>query len=98
MTLLSSEWQSSKGGLSTINRELAIQLAKHPDLEVSVYLPQCSEDDKKVASSHNVQLIEADKLTGFDPIDWLAVLPANHVMDYVVGHGVLLGRYAQIIK
>lgn len=98
VTLLSSEWQSSKGGLSTINRELAIQLAKHPDLEVSVYLPQCSEDDKKVASSHNVQLIEADELTGFDPIEWLAVAPPNHMMDYVVGHGVLLGRYAQIIK
>ena len=98
MTLLSSEWRSSKGGLSTISRELAIQLAKHPDLKVSVYLPQCSEDDKKVASSHNVQLIEAEELLGFDPINWLTVAPANHVMDYVIGHGVLLGRYAQIFK
>ena len=98
MTLLSSEWQSLKGGLSTFNRELAIQLAKHPDLKVSVYLPQCSEDDKKVASSHNVELIEAEELHGFDPINWLTVAPANHVMDYVIGHGALLGRYAQIFK
>lgn len=98
MTLLSSEWKSSKGGLSTISRELAIQLAKHPDLKVSVYLPQCSDDDKKVANDHNVQLIEAEELTGFDPIEWLTVAPANHVMDYVIGHGVLLGRYAQIFK
>ena len=28
VTILASEWGSSKGGLSTINRELAIQLAK----------------------------------------------------------------------
>lgn len=98
VTLLSSEWKSSKGGLSTISRELAIQLAKHPDLKMSVYLPQCSDDDKKVASSHNVQLIEAEELPGFDPINWLTVAPANHVMDYVIGHGVLLGRYAQIFK
>ena len=51
VTLLSSEWKSTKGGLSTISRELAIQLAKHPDVEVSVYLPQCSEEDKKIAAT-----------------------------------------------
>ena len=99
VTLLSSEWQSLKGGLSTISRELAIQLAKRPDLKVSVYLPKCSEDDIKNASSFNVQLIEAIELTGFDdPIEWLTVAPTNHVMDYVIGHGALLGRYAQIFK
>ena len=98
MTLLSSEWRSLKGGLSTVSRELAIQLAKRPDIKVSVYLPECSEDDKKVASSYNVQLLEAEKLTAFDQIDWLTVAPTNHVMDYVIGHGVLLGKYAQIYK
>lgn len=98
VTLLSSEWKSSKGGLSTINRELAIQLAQQPNVEVSVYLPQCDEDDRKVATSHNVQLLEADELPGFDPIHWLSVAPTNHDMDFVVGHGVLLGRYAQPIK
>ena len=98
VTLLSNEWKSSKGGLSTNIRELAIQLAQRPDVEVSVYLPQCSEDDRKVATSQNVQLIKADESPGFDPIDWLTVAPPNHDMDYVVGHGVHLGRYAQLIK
>ena len=98
VTLLSSEWKSSKGGLSTINRELAIQLAKQPNVEVSVYLPQCSEEDKKVARSHNVQLIEADKLPGYDPIDWLAFVPENHAMDCIIGHGVHLGRQIPLIK
>ena len=87
-----------KGGLSTINRELAIQLAQLPDLDVSVYLPQCSEDDRKVATAHHVELIEAEELPGFDPIHWLSVVPRNHVIDCVVGHGVHLGRYAQLFK
>ena len=98
VTLLSSEWRSLKGGLSTISRELAIQLAKRPDLKVSLYLPKCSEDDKKAASSYNVQLIEAEEFTGFEPIDWLTKEPANHVMDFVIGHGVHLGRYAQMFQ
>ena len=61
MTLLSSEWRSTKGGLSTINRELAIQLATFQRVQVSVYLPECSEEDKQVAASHNVHLIQAKK-------------------------------------
>ncbi len=98
VTLLSSEWKSSKGGLSTINRELAIQLAKQHNVEVSVYLPRCSEEDKKVASSHNVQLIEAEELPGFEPIDWLAFLPKNHSPHCIIGHGVHLGRQIPLIK
>ena len=98
VTLLSSEWRSTKGGLSTINRELAIQLAKHPRVEVSVYLPECSEEDKQVAASHNVHLIEAEEMTGYDPVDWLSFLPEDHVVDCVIGHGAVLGRQVQGIK
>ena len=98
VTLLSSEWRSTKGGLSTINRELAIQLAKHPNVEVSVYLPQCSEEDKQVAARHNVHLIEAEQLPGIEPDLWLSCLPEDHVVDCVIGHGAVFGRQAQIIK
>ena len=98
ITLLSSEWRSTKGGLSTINRELAIQLAKHPSVEVSVYLPQCSEEDKRVAAKHNVHLIEAEKMPGYDPVDWLSFLPKDHAVDCVIGHGGVLGRQVQGIK
>ena len=99
MTLLSSEWRSTKGGLSTINRELAIQLAKHPSVEVSVYLPHCSEEDKRVAASHYVQLIKAQKMAGYDnPVDWLSSLPEDHAVDCVIGHGAVLGRQVQFIK
>ena len=99
VTLLSTEWKaSSNGDLTTINRELAIQMAKHPNVEVSVFLPQCSEEDKKDADSYNVKLIEAAKLGGFEPVDWLASVPQGHAMDCVLGHGVALGRQIQIIK
>ena len=98
VTLLSSEWRSTKGGLSTLNRELAIQLAKHPSVEVSVYLPQCSERDKQVAASHNVHLIEAEERPGYDPVDWLSFLPKDHAVDCVIGHGAILGRQVQGIK
>ena len=99
VTLLSPEWKaSSSGDLTTINRELAIRMAKHPSAEVSVFLPQCSEEDKRDADSYNVKLIEAVKLSGFEPVDWLASLPDGHAMDCVLGHGVALGRQIQIIK
>ena len=98
VTLLSSEWRSTKGGLSTINRELAIQLAKHPSVEVSVYLPQCSEEDKQVARDNNVRLIKAREMPGLEPNFWLSCLPEDHAVDCVIGHGAVLGRQVQFIK
>ena len=84
--------------MSTINRELAIQLAKHPDVQVSVYLPECNEEDKRVAAGHNVHLLQAEEMPGYDPVDWLATIPKGHVMDCVIGHGVQLGKQVPVIK
>ena len=98
VTLLSSEWGSSKGGLSTINRELAIQLAKNDNVEVSMYLPQCSEADERAATGFSVCLLKAKNKPGYDPIDWLASIPRDHRMDIVIGHGIHLGRQVPMIK
>ena len=99
VTLLSSEWKSSTNGdLSTINRELAIQLAKHPNVDVSVLLPNCSEADRSSAESHNVKLVEADRVPGFEPVVCLSFPPRDHKIDCVIGHGVHLGRPIAIIK
>ena len=38
VTILASEWGSSKEELSILNRELAIQLAKCPEVEITVFL------------------------------------------------------------
>ena len=99
VTLLSSEWRSSTDReVSTISRKLAIQLAKHPNVEVSVFLPKCSEEDKRNAASHKIQLVEADELPGYEPIFWLSSLPRNHDVDCVIGHGVHLGKQIPSIK
>ena len=98
VTLLSCEWGSSKEGLSTINRELAIQLAKNDNVEVSMYLPLCSEDDERAAAGFGVCLFKAKKKPGYDPIDWLASIPKDHCMDVVIGHGIHLGRQVPMIK
>ena len=98
VTLLSSEWGSTKGGLSTINRELAIQLAKNDNVEVTMYLPLCSREDEEVAAGFRVCLLKAKKKPGYDPIEWLASVPKDHHMDVVIGHGVHLGRQVPEIR
>lgn len=98
VTLLASEWGSTKGGLSTINRELAIQLAKFPNVEVTFFLPKCSDQDKKAAASHGVSILEAAFLPGFNELDQLCFPPENLRIDVVVGHGIKLGRQAQVIR
>ena len=67
-------------------------------MEVSVYLPQCSEEDKQVARDHNVRLIKAREMPGLEPNFWLSCLPEDHAVDCVIGHGAVLGRQVQILK
>ncbi|XP_073257638.1 uncharacterized protein [Porites lutea] len=98
VTILASEWGSSKGGLSTINRELALQLAKCPEVEITFFLPQCSQEDRKVALQNNVKIVEAEPLLGFEQLEWLCFPPDHLQIDIIVGHGVKLGKQAQIIK
>ena len=97
--MLSSQWRSSTDGdFPTINRELAIQLAKQPNVDVSVFLPNCSGEDRSSAEYHNVKLIEADRVPGVDPVLWLSSPPRNHTMDCVISYGVHLGRIIPSIK
>ena len=98
ITILGSEWGSSKGGLSTINRELAIQLAKCPDVDITFFVPKCSEKDKNEAHSHNVRILKATRRPGFEELEWLIFPPEDLQIDVIVGHGVKLGRQAQVIR
>ena len=98
VTILASEWGSSNGGLSTINRELAIQLAKFPEVEITFFLPKCSQEDKNVALDHKVKIVEATPLSCFEQLDWLCFPPDDLEIDIVVGHGVKLGKQVQVIK
>ncbi|XP_067057912.1 uncharacterized protein [Acropora muricata] len=98
VTILASEWGSSKGGLSTLNRELAIQLAKLSCVEITFFLPECFDKDKKEAHSHDITILEAVKRPGYNKLDWLSFPPDHLRIDVVVGHGLKLGRQAQVIR
>ena len=101
VTLLAAEWDSSKGGLPTIIRQLAIELAKHEQVKVTLLVPQfsCSEEGKRTAESHNVSIIEAVRRPGYDdPLVWLSFPPRDLAIDIILGHGRILGRQAQIIR
>ena len=89
------------GGLSTINRQLAILLAKHSEVEVTLLVPQfsCSEEERRMARIHNVSLREAQKRPGYaDSLDWLSAPPRDLDIDIVLGHGAKLGKQAQFIR
>ena len=99
VVLLASEWRTKRDELSTFNRELAIQLAKHPDVQVSVFLPRCDQDEKTEALTHNITLVQATRRPGFDDeTQWLCFPPKDFHFDFVIGHGVKLGHQAQVIK
>ena len=100
VTLLGSEWNSEAGGLSTFNRELAIHLSQHPEVEVSLLVPEghCTDGDKREAQSFGITVVDANKRIGFEPLDWLSFPPGDLKIDVVVGHGMKLGRQGQVIR
>ena len=100
VTLLGSEWTSSAGGLSTFNRELAIHLAQHPEVQVSFLVPEgnCKYEDKIEAQGYGITVVDAKKCLGYKPLYWLSFPPDDLKMDVVVGHGVKLGRQGQVIR
>ena len=72
-----------------------------PYVKVSVMVPEgsCEELDKRNAESHNVTIVEAKKLHGFqNPNDWLYFLPKGLTTDIVIGVGERLCKMAQIFK
>ncbi|XP_068685204.1 uncharacterized protein [Montipora foliosa] len=101
VTLLGSGWNSSAGGLSTFNREFAIQLSQLPHVRVSLLVPEgaCTDEDKREAQTFGISILDARKQLGFsEPLDWLGFPPQEHRTDVVVGHGVKLGRQVKVIK
>ena len=73
-------------------------MAKCPELQISFFVPQCSEEDKRTALDHHIEIVEATKLTGYDDLERLSFPPDHLQIDVVVGHGVKLGRQAQVIR
>ena len=97
ITLLASEWKSSAGGLSTLNRELAIYLSKIANVTVSLLVPEgaCDNEDKTEAGKFGISILEAEKCIAFDGLTYP---PQDHKIDVIVGHGVKLGGQVELIK
>jgi len=92
---LCDEWKSSKGGLFTFNREIAVNLAKttSDSINVHCYVAQSDELSRADARQHGVQLITARSIPGSsEPFDWLKIPPPELPNpDIVVGHGRKFG-------
>ena len=98
---LCDEWKSSKGGLSTFNREFAVNLAKTTTgrIKVHCYVSQSDELSREDARQHGVNLITAQSVPGsVDPLDWLKLPPPELPNpDIVIGHGRKFGTPAYFI-
>ena len=98
---LCDEWKSSKGGLSTLNREFAINLAKTTieTIKIHCYVSKSGDRDRDDARKYGVNLITAQSVPGStDPLDWLKIPPPElpHP-DIVIGHGRKFGSPAFFI-
>ena len=74
-TILASEWGLSNGGIGLLSKELAVQLAKLPEVDITIFLLRCSEGDKKEAVRNNVETVKTTRYPGFDELDWLNFPP-----------------------
>ena len=94
------EWGSSKGGLSTFNRQLAVHLAKQPSLNVHCQLSDVSESDRENARNSKITLIAADPVPGSsDPFLKLHQVPSElQNPDIVISHGRKFGTAAHFIR
>ncbi|XP_066023833.1 ankyrin-2-like isoform X9 [Pocillopora verrucosa] len=96
------EWGSSKGGLSTFNRELALNLAKYSKerIRVHCFVCQSTEEERQDASSNGIHLITAQRPPGSsDPLEWIRFPPSElSNPDIIVGHGRKFGGAAYSIR
>ena len=92
---LCDEWKSSKGGLSTFNRELAINLAETTtgSMKIHCYVSRSDDQDREDAKQHGVNLITAQTVPGSgDPLEWLKIVPPELPHPHIViGHGRKFG-------
>ena len=100
ITLLGSESKSSKGGLSTLNRELVIYLSQIQNARVSFFVQEGAwdDEDKREAGSLGINILEAKNCVGVDSPVWLCCPPHDHAKDVIIGHGVKLGCQVQLVK
>ncbi|AVT28190.1 hypothetical protein C6361_00275 [Plantactinospora sp. BC1] len=95
--LVADEWHSEAGGISTLNRELAVALAE-VGVDVRVMVPTATQQDRDAALKDGVQLVAPDPVPGITGKELLLTRPGfddePYRPDVIVGHGRILGPYA----
>ncbi len=98
-----TEWSSSKGGISTLNRDLCIAMAAL-DHQVDCLVPPgtVDADAHADATSARVRLIEAPVTTGkevglYGCLRRRPSMPADYYPHVVIGHGWVTGSAAQTL-
>ena len=98
---LCDEWKSSKGGLSTFNREFAINLAETTtnSMKIHCYVSKSDDQDKEDARQHGVNLITAPSIPGSDDSLWGLKFPPSELPNphLVIGHGRKFGGCAYFL-
>src|SRR3954447_16302530 len=99
--LIADEWKSGKGGISTLNRELAIALAK-ADVSVHVAVPSTDPGDRDQALASGISLVAPDPIPGVAGKQLLLTKPRfsedAYSPDVIIGHGRVLGPYAYAVQ
>lgn len=99
--LVADEWASGFGGISTINRGVAIGFAEI-GCQVAIVVPAATPDEIDDAKSAGVDLVSPDFLPGVGGKETLLLPPRfeqpNWSPDLIVGHGRILGPYAYAVQ
>ena len=99
--LVADEWRSGQGGISTVNRELAIALAAN-GADVAVAVPIAAQEDVDAATDSGVSLVAPVMVPGLSERELMLLRPVftepDWEPDVIVGHGRVLGPYAAALQ
>lgn len=98
--VVTTEWDSKNGGLSTFNRMLCRALAKAKH-EVFCYVPTASEDEIRRAATDGVTLVASHAEAGVSPMATLFNPPdeiKSLAPDFLIGHDRQSGGYAKALQ
>lgn len=90
--LVADEWDSSTGGITTFNRELAIALAAAGQ-QVHCLVPSSTREQQERAEKLGVRIEVAPDIAGLGKAA-LAIPWEGDDPDVIVGHGRILGPFA----
>lgn len=95
--LVADEWRSGRGGISTVNRELASALAA-AEVDAAVFVPRASEQDARSAAECGVALVTPALVPGLSEREAMLLKPIfstrGWTPDVIIGHGRVLGPFA----